>query len=263
MRGTSRSCRRVDDRVILSQQSTRNLLRDYARGQYEDEQEPVSLSAVLHDCAQRDKPWLRPIVETVLGAEGKYQTGCPADLQRLLLAVAMPTPVSGFVLNADDMVPLLKRMGGGAAVRGSVQDLRLLADNCPCLFALQQTHWWPDLTAPVWIRPLLFHLADLLPRFVEGECTLLRWSCLPAEAPKETKTVPEQKEIFWQQGPTPVSLELILPQTGLEVVTSPNAFDVTGMATAGTSQSRKAPQSAAATVSAKTPTPSLCLMACC
>jgi hypothetical protein len=163
--------RRVRDRVILQGATTRKLLRCYAREE-ELDGEAVSLQQILDDCEAGDAKWLREIVTAIRAKDSDNEHACPQQLRRLLTAVSMATPVSGFVLDGPRMEPLLARMSAGLQVRSDAEALSLLTDNCPCLVDLMLTEWWPGSGAPDWLRPLLLHLSETVNNFVNSELGL-------------------------------------------------------------------------------------------
>jgi hypothetical protein len=148
------------DRMVLSMQPARDALRNYARG---DEDSVSTLSDFVGECSERDRQWVQALVDGIRERDAdEYEHRCPTALKRLLLAISMATPVSGFVLEAQKMQPLLRKLGNGDNVRGDATALSLLSSNCPCLLDLMYSDWWPDGPAPPFFRPLLLHLGTMV-----------------------------------------------------------------------------------------------------
>ena len=97
-----------------------------------------------------------------------YETTCPPELTRLLAALSMPTPASGFVLNSERMAPILEQIAGGKAITEDIRGFSALLDNCPCIADLMTSALCPGGVLPKLLQPAMLHIAQTINKFIAG-----------------------------------------------------------------------------------------------
>lgn len=167
-------CSAIDDRVLIRDKETRDLLLSYARA---TQLEPLAdtdgrkLRKLLGDDHWRQ---LFTWIDTL--SKGTGRRFPPPALARLLEGIAHPSPVSGLILRPAEMAPLLRNIANSKILsRAQPKELSLLQDNCPALFELLHSTLCQSpsgqllATFPLEMHPLLLWLAESCDRLVKCE----------------------------------------------------------------------------------------------
>jgi hypothetical protein len=194
--------------VLIQEVRLRNLLRAYVRGTDDsdetDEDSSPSLSNLRNLCDEVKHKWLLDVfdlIEELAEHKGQYEKECPTVLERLLLSISMPTPVSGFVLKGDIMGPQLAKLSAGHNAIADLQMIANLNDNCPCLAQLLQSPLCAGGVFPVRLRPLLRHLSEMTGKYLKGARFLFFFSLTSfVDVKQDEKELPARFKISLEEG---------------------------------------------------------------
>lgn len=157
---------RPADRILIPDSSTRELLLRFSKG---SELLSVSDYATLRRGLRQHAAFLNSLFDWI-DSTAEHPSTAPAGLQRVLRALAMPTPVAGLVLHPELMAPVLARAANGANVCATPADVSALCNNCPVLAALLSTSARATAEFQGAVRAIVQGIHDRLLLFLTSKC---------------------------------------------------------------------------------------------
>lgn len=170
-------CSAIDNRVLIRDKDTRELLLAYARATKAKPLAKKDALALRRGLEGEHWRTLFGWIDTTLSkSPSDFLCYCPPALSRLLEAIAMPSPAPGFLLRPSELVPVLRDIAASPArvyPRTSARVLSLLQDNCPLLYHLLHSELCRSgsgefTTFPVPMKPLLNWLAESCDKILQG-----------------------------------------------------------------------------------------------